>query len=189
MRIILINQKKVENSLRKIALNEFKVKRPQSVKLLKLKPTQIFSKGSILKILSVSQIKNPYYAIVEQRQDELTEDEKRVWFEDYEEFIKANPNFKMKTGGDYFLAKAWGLLKDKNDYLFFHRITRMLSAEKLSEFGEDSLKDLQTLTDIVKNGNETDAKIYIDGLKDRKRKILAADTYFTILRTYSSLYS
>ena len=85
--------------------------------------------------------------------------------------------------------KAWGLLKDKNDYNFFHRITKMLSAEKFSEFGENSLKDLQILTDIVKNGNKMDAKIYIDGLKDRKRKILAADTYFTILRTYSSFSS
>ena len=85
--------------------------------------------------------------------------------------------------------KRWGLLKDKNDYLFFHRITKMLSAEKISEFGTDFLKDLQTLTDIVKNGKITDAEIYIDGLDDRKRKIVAADTYFTISRTYSSLYS
>ncbi len=29
----------------------------------------MFSKGSILKILSISQTQNPYYAIVEQRQD------------------------------------------------------------------------------------------------------------------------
>ncbi len=28
-----------------------------------------FTKGTILKILSVSQIQNPYYAIVEQHQD------------------------------------------------------------------------------------------------------------------------
>ena len=27
--------------------------------------------------------------------------------------------------------KAWGLLKNKNDYLFFHRITKMLSAQKI----------------------------------------------------------
>ena len=85
--------------------------------------------------------------------------------------------------------KVWKLLKDKNDYLFFHRITKMLSAEKISEFGEDFLKDLQILTDIVKNGKVMDAKIYIDGLEDRKQKILAADTYFTIFKTYSSLYS
>ncbi|KKM23030.1 hypothetical protein LCGC14_1619300 [marine sediment metagenome] len=29
----------------------------------------MFSKGSILKILSISQTQNPYYAIVEQHQD------------------------------------------------------------------------------------------------------------------------
>ena len=69
LRNILINQKKVENALRKIAINEFKVKRPQSVKLLKLKPATIFSKGRVLKILSLSQLKNPYYAIVEEHQD------------------------------------------------------------------------------------------------------------------------
>ena len=64
-----INQKKVEKTLRKVALNELKVKRPQNVKLLRMKSTQIFTKGTILKILSVSQILNPYYAIVEQHQD------------------------------------------------------------------------------------------------------------------------
>ena len=84
--------------------------------------------------------------------------------------------------------KAWGLLKNKNDYLFFHRITKMLSAQKISEFGKNFLKDLQILTDIVKKGKRMDAKIYIDRLDDRKRKIVAADTYFTILRTYSFLY-
>ncbi len=84
--------------------------------------------------------------------------------------------------------KAWGLLKDKNDYLFFHRITKMLSAQKISEFGNNFLKDLEILTDIVKNGKSMDAKIYIDRLDNRKRKIVAADTYFTILRTYSFLY-
>ena len=80
-------------------------------------------------------------------------------------------------------------MKNKNDYLFFHRITKMLSAQKISEFGKDFLKDLKILTDIVKNGKRMDAKIYIDRLDDRKRKIVAADTYFTILRTYSFLYS
>ncbi len=85
--------------------------------------------------------------------------------------------------------KAWGLLKDKNDYSFFYRITKMLSAQKISEFGNNFLKDLQILTDIVKKGKRMDAKIYIDRLDDRKRKIVAADTYFTILRTYSLLYS
>ena len=84
--------------------------------------------------------------------------------------------------------KAWGLLKNKNDYLFFHRITKMLSAQKISEFGKNLLKDLKILTDIVKNGKIMDAKIYIDRIDDRKRKIVAADTYFTILRTYSFLY-
>ena len=64
-----INQKKVEKTLRKIALNELKIKRPQNVKLLRMKSTQIFTKGTILKILSIRQIQNPYYAIVEQRQD------------------------------------------------------------------------------------------------------------------------
>ncbi len=66
-KIMEINQKKVEKTLRKIALNELKIKRPQNVKLLRMKSTQIFTKGTILKILSIRQIQNPYYAIVEQR--------------------------------------------------------------------------------------------------------------------------
>ncbi len=37
-----------------------------------MKSTQIFTKGSILKILSINQIQNPYYAIVEQRQDKAS---------------------------------------------------------------------------------------------------------------------
>ncbi len=40
---------------------------------------------------------------------------------------------KNKTSNKQDL-KTWGLLKDKNDYAFFHRITKMLSAEKFSEF-------------------------------------------------------
>ncbi len=85
--------------------------------------------------------------------------------------------------------KSWGLLKDKNDFAFFYRITKMLSSEKIAEFGEVFLNDLQLLTDIIKNGKKEDAKIYIDKLHNRKRKILAVDIYFTILRTYSFLSS
>ena len=85
--------------------------------------------------------------------------------------------------------KAWRLLKNRADYDFFYRITGMLSDQKASEFGKEFLTDLQILTDIVKNGKRADAKIYIDTLPDRKRKIVAADTYFTILRTYLSLKS
>ena len=48
-----------------------------------------------------------------------------------------------------------------------------MSAQKIEEFGEESLCDLQILTDIVKNDKEQDAKIYIDSLEDRKRKIVA----------------
>ncbi|KKK53540.1 hypothetical protein LCGC14_3093760 [marine sediment metagenome] len=59
----------MENRLRKIVVKEFKAKRPQSVTLLSLKPTQILSKGSILKVLSISQTYNPFFAIVEQHQD------------------------------------------------------------------------------------------------------------------------
>jgi len=66
---MLINQKKVEILLRNIAIKEFKEKKPQSVSLIRIKPTQIYSKGSVLKMLSVSQSLNPYYAIVEKRQD------------------------------------------------------------------------------------------------------------------------
>ncbi len=58
--------------------------------------------------------------------------------------------------------KAWGLLKNKNDFAFFYRITKMLSSKKIAEFGETFLKDLQLLTDIVKNGKKEDAKIYVD---------------------------
>ena len=34
-----------------------------------MKSTQIYTKGSILKVLSISRIQNPYYAIVEQHQE------------------------------------------------------------------------------------------------------------------------
>jgi len=44
--------------------------------------------------------------------DELTEDEKRDYFEDYEEFIKVNPNIKMITGGDYFLTMEKAVKKE-----------------------------------------------------------------------------
>lgn len=105
-----------------------------------------------------------------------------------------------KVNGDSFVInakeslnkqelKAWGLLKSREDYDLFYRITGMLSDQKISEYGKEFLTDLQVLTDIVKIGKRTDAKIYIDTLTDRKRKIVAADTYFTILRTYLSLKS
>jgi len=105
-----------------------------------------------------------------------------------------------KVNGDLFVMnakeslnkqelKAWGLLKSREDYDFFYRITGMLSDQKISEYGKEFLTDLQILTDIVKTGKRADAKIYIDTLTDRKRKIVAADTYFTILRTYLSLKS
>ena len=77
--------------------------------------------------------------------------------------------------------KDWSLLRTKDDYEFFHRITKMMATEKIKEFGSVFLQDLQTLTDIVKVGKVQDAKIYIDSLEDKKRKILAADTYFTML--------
>jgi len=43
------------------------------------------------------------------------------------------------------------------------------------------------LTDIVKNGREQDAKIYIDSLKEKKCKIVAADTYYTMLSTFKNI--
>ena len=81
--------------------------------------------------------------------------------------------------------KEWGLLKTRDDYLFFQRITKMLSLQKIQEFKADFLRDLEILTDIVKLGKIEDAKIYIDTLNDRKRRIVAADTYFTMFYTYS----
>lgn len=82
--------------------------------------------------------------------------------------------------------KKWDLLKTKEEYDFFYRITKMLSAQKIEEFGTDFLKDLEILTDIVRNGKEQDAKIYIDSLKEKKRKIVAADTYYTMFETYNT---
>jgi len=77
--------------------------------------------------------------------------------------------------------KEWHLLKTRDEYDFFYRITKMLSHQKIEEFGADFLHDLQILTDIIKNGKEQDAKIYIDSLEGKERKILAADTYFTMI--------
>ncbi len=80
--------------------------------------------------------------------------------------------------------KEWNLLKTKNEYDFFYRITKMMSSQKIEEFGAEFLDDLGTLTDIVKSGKEQDAKIYIESLKGKERKILAADTYYTMFKVY-----
>ncbi|HDZ19188.1 hypothetical protein LCGC14_0586930 [marine sediment metagenome] len=61
--------------------------------------------------------------------------------------------------------KEWKLLKTKEDYDFFYRITKMLSSQKIEEFGSDFLQDLGILTDIIKNGKEQDAKIYVNTLE------------------------
>ncbi len=80
--------------------------------------------------------------------------------------------------------KEWNLLKTKEEYNFFYSITKMMSSQKIEEFGADFLHDLEILTDIVKNGKEKDAKIYIDSLKGKQRKIVAADTYYTMVKVY-----
>lgn len=80
--------------------------------------------------------------------------------------------------------KEWALLKTKKDYDFFYRITKMLSAQKIEEIGIVFLQDIEVLTGIVKDGKTQDAKIYIDSLKGRERKIVAADTYFTMFYEY-----
>jgi hypothetical protein len=80
--------------------------------------------------------------------------------------------------------KELNLLKTKEEYDFFYRITQMMSANKIEEFGTEFLQDLQILTDIVKNGKEQDAKIYIDSLEGKKRQIVAADTYYTMYKVY-----
>ncbi|HEA70480.1 MAG TPA: hypothetical protein ENH98_00995 [archaeon] len=76
------------------------------------------------------------------------------------------------------------MLKTKEDYDFFYRITKMLSSQKIEEFWAEFLKDLQILTDIIKNGKEQDAKIYVESLDGKERKIIAADTYYTIFKVY-----
>ena len=80
--------------------------------------------------------------------------------------------------------KKWGLLKTKEEYDFFYRITKMMSHQKIEEFGTSVLQDLEVLTDIVKRGKEQDAKIYVDSLEDKERKIVAADTYYTMFKVY-----
>ncbi|KKN38401.1 hypothetical protein LCGC14_0753780 [marine sediment metagenome] len=60
----------------------------------------------------------------------------------------------------------------------------MLSSQKIEEFWAEFLKDLQILTDIIKNGKEQDAKIYVESLDGKERKIIAADTYYTIFKVY-----
>jgi len=80
--------------------------------------------------------------------------------------------------------KEWKLLKTKEEYDFFYRITKMVSHQKREEFGADFYQDLEILTDIVINGNEQDAKIYIDSLRGKERQIVAADTYYTMYKVY-----
>ena len=82
--------------------------------------------------------------------------------------------------------KGWELLKTQQEYDFFYRITKMMSNQKIEEFGANFLQDLEILTDIVRNGKEQDAKIYIDSLEGKERQIVAADTYYTMYRVYNN---
>ncbi|KKL96393.1 hypothetical protein LCGC14_1844940 [marine sediment metagenome] len=103
---------------------------------------------------------------------------------------KIIPSVKSDEGTEILIMdnkqelKKWDLLKSRGDYSFFYHITKMMSYQKNEEFGADFLKNLQILTNIIKNGKEQDAKIYIDSLKGKERKIVAADTYFTMLKVY-----
>ncbi|KKM15713.1 hypothetical protein LCGC14_1693200 [marine sediment metagenome] len=82
----------------------------------------------------------------------------------------------------------WKRLKTKEDYDFFYRITKMMSSKKIEELGADFLKDLQILTDIIKNGKEQDVKIYVDSLEGKERKIVAADTYYTMFKKFGNIF-
>jgi len=82
--------------------------------------------------------------------------------------------------------KGWELLKTQQEYDFFYRITKMMSNTKIEEFGANFLQDLEILTDIVRNGKEQDAKIYINSLSGKERQIVAADTYYTMYRVYNN---
>ena len=55
----------------------------------------------------------------------------------------------------------------------------MFFAKKLQHFGSEFLADYKI---ILKNLTPDKVKKYIESLNDRKRKILVADTYFSMLR-------
>ena len=78
--------------------------------------------------------------------------------------------------------KVWGLLKTKEDYLFFNEITKLLFIQKVERFGDQFFKDYTFIMDLE---NSDSVKKYIESLEDRKRQILVADTYFSILQGYS----
>ncbi|KKL92530.1 hypothetical protein LCGC14_1883760 [marine sediment metagenome] len=59
-----MNTKKVVKTLIKFARREYSEKRPLSVRVLRLKEAQVFSRGGPIKTLRVNQMKNPYYLVV-----------------------------------------------------------------------------------------------------------------------------
>ena len=79
--------------------------------------------------------------------------------------------------------KKWGLLKTKEHYDFFHEIRPMLFAQKVQNFGEPVMKDYTTImTMISEKKTPADVKKFITAIEDYKRRILAADTYFSIIK-------
>ena len=75
--------------------------------------------------------------------------------------------------------KEWGLLKTKEDYEFFNEITLMFFAKKLQLFGREFIADYKIILNLT---TPDEVKKYIESLNDRKRKILVADTYFSMVR-------
>ena len=79
--------------------------------------------------------------------------------------------------------KKWGLLKSKTHYDFFHEIKPMLFAQKLQNFGEQVMEDYTAIMSMIsERKTPADVKKFITAIEDYKRRILAADTYFSIIK-------
>lgn len=68
--------------------------------------------------------------------------------------------------------KEWKLLKTKDEYDFFYRITKMWAGQKIEEFGTEFLHDLEILTDIVRNGKKKTQKFILTPWKGMSAKLL-----------------
>jgi len=79
--------------------------------------------------------------------------------------------------------KKWGLLKFKNHYDFFHEIRPMLFAQKLQNFGEQVMLDYTARMSMISSiKTPAEVKKSITAIEDYKRRKLAVDTYFSIIK-------
>ncbi len=58
----------------------------------------------------------------------------------------------------------------------------MLFAQKVQTFGEQVVKDYTKIMSLISSSTPVEVKKFITSIKDYKRRILTADTYFSIIK-------